>query len=126
MGLVLIIMLIAMLAYLSRVVQGPSIWDRLHGLSLISTKGLFIVVLYASQTETAYLLDFAIIYTLLGYVSIIFISSFLLDKVKRGLVVNDNRRRHNNIHRGRVHTYWRNRLSAVQKLLHKDSGDGED
>jgi len=78
------IMLIYLLLYFARVVMGPSIWDRLLAMNLISTKIIIIIIVFASVNNTAYLLDFAIIYALFGFISTIFISLFLLDRTKGG------------------------------------------
>jgi len=78
------IMLALMTLYFVRVVRGPSIWDRLLGLNLIFSKVILIIVNYASLHETAYLLDFAIVYALLGFVGIIFTALFLLERMKGG------------------------------------------
>ena len=76
-----------MLAYLSlyfvRVVMGPSIWDRLLGMNLISTKIIIIIIVFASINKVAYFLDFAIIYTLFGFIGVIFTALFLLERTKR-------------------------------------------
>ena len=77
------IMPVYLFLYFVRVVMGPSIWDRLLGMSLVSTKIIIIIILYASVYETAYLLDFAIIYTLFGFIGIIFTALFLLERTKR-------------------------------------------
>ena len=78
------VMLAYLVLYLVRVIIGPSIWDRLLGLSLISTKVLLIVVLYASLYDTAFLLDIAVISALLGFIGIIFTALFLLERIKGG------------------------------------------
>jgi len=77
-------MLIFMTVYLVRVVRGPSIWDRLLALNLISTKLLLIIILFASSQDTAYLLDLAIIYALLGFIGTIFIALFISERVMGG------------------------------------------
>jgi len=76
------ILLAYMLMYIIRVAQGPSIWDRLLGLSLISSKITLIIVIFASISEITYLLDFAIIYALIGFVSIIFVALFLVRRMR--------------------------------------------
>ena len=70
--------------FIIRAVQGPSIWDRLLGLSLISTKVILIIVFFASYNQIAYLLDLAIVYALLGFIGTLFTASFLLRRVKGG------------------------------------------
>jgi len=80
---VLLIMFGYLTIYIVRVVKGPSIWDRLLGLNLISTKILLIIILFASLNNTPYLLDIAIVYALLGFIGLIFIALFLLDRLRR-------------------------------------------
>lgn len=70
--------------YIIRIIRGPSVWDRLLGMNLVSAKIIIMIVIFASLTETAYLLDFAMIYALSGFIGIIFISLFLLERQKRG------------------------------------------
>jgi len=81
---ILWIMLVLLVLYSIRVIIGPSIWDRLLGLNLISTKVVVIIILFASLTETAYLLDFAIVYILLGFISVFFTARFLLGRINGG------------------------------------------
>ena len=85
---VLWIMLAYLFLYFVMVVRGPSIWDRLLGMNLISTKIIIIIIVFASVYETAYLLDFAIIYTLFGFIGVIFVALFLLGRTKKGEGVN--------------------------------------
>jgi len=66
------------------VVKGPSVWDRLLGFSLVSTKINLIIIVLASIYELSYLLDVAIVYTLLGFIGIIFSAVFLLERTKGG------------------------------------------
>ena len=77
-----------MLAFLSLciviVIKGPTIWDRFLGLCLISTKIEIIIIVFASVYKTAHFLDFAIIYTLLWFMCIIFTALFFLDRTKGG------------------------------------------
>ena len=61
---------------------GPTVWDRMLGMNLISTKVIIIIIVYASSQRMAYLLDFAIIYTLTGFICTIFISSFIAERIK--------------------------------------------
>ena len=65
-----------------RVIKGPSAWDRLLGLALVSNKIILISLLVASFYNLAYLMDFIIVYALLGFVGIVFIALYLLKKRK--------------------------------------------
>jgi len=64
-----------------RNVKVSTIWDRLLGLNLISTKIIIIIILFASSTGLDYLLDFAIIYAITGFIGTIFIASFMADRI---------------------------------------------
>ena len=74
--------------YLIRVIIGPSVWDRLLGMNLILSKTILIIILFATIFETTFLLDFAIIYALSGFIGTIFLALFLsrrdLQKIKKG------------------------------------------
>ena len=78
------IMLAFLALYIVRAVIGPSIWDRFLAMNLVSTKALLIMLLYATYREMFYLMDLAIVYTLLWFISIVFIAPFLLERLKRG------------------------------------------
>ena len=80
---ILWILLAYLLLYFIRVIKGPSVWDRLLGLNLISTKIIVIIAVYASISNTAYILDFAIIYTLFGFIGVIFTALFLLERTRK-------------------------------------------
>jgi multicomponent Na+:H+ antiporter subunit F len=59
---------------LIRVIIGPTIWDRLLGLNLITSKIIMFLVVLAFVLEKTYILDFAIIYALLGFIGVMFIA----------------------------------------------------
>lgn len=78
--ILLVILTILGLASLLRIVMGPSIWDRLLGLNLFSSKIVMLIVLVAAAMERSFLLDIAIVYVLLGFISTIFIALFIQKK----------------------------------------------
>ena len=84
MHIILWIMLAFLSLYVVRIIKGPSIWDRLLGLNLISTKIVLIIIIYASLQDTAYLLDFAIAYGILGFIGLMFTARFLLGRITGG------------------------------------------
>lgn len=63
-----------------RVMIGPTVWDRLLGFNLVTTKIVIGIVLFALITKTPYLLDVAIVYSLLGFVATVLISKFVESK----------------------------------------------
>ena len=76
----LAIMLGLLVPYGIRVIVGPSVWDRLLGMNLIASKIIVIIVLFSSISEAAFLLDFAIIYALSGFIGTIFIAMFISER----------------------------------------------
>ena len=81
------IILWIMVAFLAlsfiRLIKGPSIWDRLLGMNVVATKIIVIIIIYASMFDTAFLLDFAIIYALSGFIGTIYIALFFADRKRR-------------------------------------------
>jgi len=65
-----------------RIIKGPSVWDRLLGLNLFSINMIILMILYALINNIGFLLDIAIIYALLGFISIVFIARFIQRKGK--------------------------------------------
>lgn len=59
---------------LIRVIIVPTIWDRLLGINLITSKIIMFLVVLALVLDKTYILDFAIIYALLGFIGIMFIA----------------------------------------------------
>jgi len=78
------IMLAFLLPYIIRLLRGPTIWDRLIALNLVSIKVIIIIIIFASINEKAYLLDIAIVSILLWFICIIFTAFFLRDRTKGG------------------------------------------
>lgn len=70
------------LFHLYRILKGPSVWDRLLGLNLFSLNMILLMILYALYSDINYLLDIAITYALLGFISIVFIARFIQRKGK--------------------------------------------
>lgn len=78
------IMLLCILLYIVRVIMGPSVWDRLLGLNLIVSKVIMVAILLASFYDLPYMLDFAVLYTILGFIGTIFVSLYLADRIQKG------------------------------------------
>ena len=81
---VLWVMSVYLLLFLIRTIMGPSVWDRLIGMCLISTKLTLIIIIFASINNIGYLLDFAIIYILFGFITVIFLAFFILNRSRGG------------------------------------------
>ncbi len=68
--------------YLYLLIKGPSVWDRLLALNLFSVTLIIVMIIYALVKEIDYLLDIAIVYALLGFISIVFMARFIQRKGK--------------------------------------------
>ncbi|MCL1998489.1 MAG: monovalent cation/H+ antiporter complex subunit F [Turicibacter sp.] len=77
------IMLVFLFIYMVFVIRGPTIWDRLLAMSIISAKIIMLIILFASASGILILLDFAIIYALFGFITVIFIALFLSERNKK-------------------------------------------
>ena len=77
MEVILIILIFSGTATLIRTIAGPSIWDRVLGLNLLSSKVIMAIVIFAYINQRSYLLDVAIIYALFGFIGTIMISRFI-------------------------------------------------
>ena len=75
-------MVALVVVFIIGVIKGPSIWDRLLSMSMVSLKVIVVIVVLAYISDTAYLLDLAIIYALFGFIGEIFIALFVADRSK--------------------------------------------
>jgi len=85
MNIILFVLFAYLVFSMIRVAIGPSVWDRLSGLNLVTTKTIVVIMVFASINETTYLLDFAMIYALSGFIGTIFITLFLSNRNRRKL-----------------------------------------
>ncbi len=65
-----------------KIIMGPTIWDRLLAYNLVMAKILMLIVLFSVIIEKSYLLDIAITYSLIGFISTLFIAKFVKDRGK--------------------------------------------
>ena len=72
-GLVSLLMLLVGIV----IIRGPSIWDRLLGLNMLSSKITVVIVLLAGLSGQAYLLDIALVYAILGFIGTILMAKFV-------------------------------------------------
>jgi len=77
------IMMVYVFLLMILVIKGPAIWDRLLGMNLVSIKFIIIIVAFASIYDIVYLLDFAIMYSLSGFIGMIFITLFCVVRKRR-------------------------------------------
>ncbi len=82
MQIIILILSFLLIFSVLRIIMGPSVWDRLLGLNLLSIKITALIVLFALYNDQNYLLDIGIAYTLLSVIGLIFISRFIQRKGK--------------------------------------------
>lgn len=73
----LIVLGFFMMLMLLLIWRGPTIWDRLLGMNMISSKLILCIILFAVLTDLPYLIDIAIVYALIGFIGTVFIALFI-------------------------------------------------
>ena len=73
---------VLLIASLVRIIIGPTIWDRLLGMNLVTTKIVMAIAVLAVLMNRSFLIDVAIVYSLLGFVASILIARFIEKKGK--------------------------------------------
>lgn len=80
MNIVLNVLVVLSILSSIRILIGPSLWDRLLGLNLVTSKIIMMMILIASVRNESFLLDTALVYALLSFIGIIFISIYVQRK----------------------------------------------
>ncbi len=75
--IIIVVLIITTIFSAVRLFIGPSLWDRLLSLSLISSKIIIIIILTAFMAESTFYLDIALVLALLGFVGTTSLSAFL-------------------------------------------------
>ncbi|MFP4508764.1 MAG: monovalent cation/H+ antiporter complex subunit F [Spirochaetota bacterium] len=76
----LVALTLLLLLSMIRILIGPTIWDRLLGMNLVTTKIVMSVAVFAVLIDRSFLIDIAIVYSLLGFIASILISRFIEKK----------------------------------------------
>jgi multicomponent Na+:H+ antiporter subunit F len=74
----LAVLVLAIFASFIRLIIGPTIWDRLLMVNLISVKVVLFVAIYAIYLESTLMLDIAITYGIIGYLTITLLSKYIM------------------------------------------------
>ena len=72
-----VILTLLSLGGLVRVLEGPTVWDRLMGFALFSSKVIIIVILLGFLIDKSYMIDVALVYGVLGFIGTIMIARFI-------------------------------------------------
>ncbi len=62
---------------LVRVAVGPTIWDRLLGVSLGASKITLAVIIVALALDLSYILDLALLFSILGFLVAVLLARFI-------------------------------------------------
>lgn len=76
--LTLLIIVLAMLASFVRLLIGPTLWDRILMLNLLSIKIIMFIAVYAIYMDSQTLLDIAISYGIIGFLTMTLLSKFIM------------------------------------------------
>ncbi len=74
----LLILVIAIIASFIRMLKGPTLWDRILMLNLISAKVVLFITVYALYLKNLILLDIAISYGIIGFLTMTLLSKFIM------------------------------------------------
>ncbi|MCF7932363.1 MAG: hypothetical protein K9K93_04260 [Acholeplasmataceae bacterium] len=74
----MVFLVIAMMVSFLRLLQGKTLWDRILMLNIISTKVILFVAVLALYLDSVVLLDIAISYGIIGFLTITLLSKFIM------------------------------------------------
>ncbi|TNF09713.1 MAG: pH regulation protein F [Bacillota bacterium] len=74
----LLLLVIAIIASFIRMLKGPTLWDRILMLNLISAKVVLFIAVYALYLKNLILLDIAISYGIIGFLTMTLLSKFIM------------------------------------------------
>ena len=94
-NILLYIFVAFLIMYSVLILKGPSIWDRLLAMNLMSAKVIIFVAVLATLTDLSFYLDIAILYLLGGFMGTIFICLFIVDKANKGIIINPGEEENN-------------------------------
>lgn len=76
--LTLFMLILAILVSFIRLVIGPTIWDRILMINLISAKVIMFMVVFAIWERSELILDIAIAYGIVGFLTITLLSKYIM------------------------------------------------
>jgi multicomponent Na+:H+ antiporter subunit F len=72
------LLVLAMILFFIKMIKGPTLWDRMLLLNMISAKILLFIVLYAIFMDIPLLLDIAISYGIISFLTMTLLSKFIM------------------------------------------------
>lgn len=74
----LLVLVFAFFASFIRMIKGPTLWDRILMLNLMSAKVVLFITVYALYMKNLILLDIAISYGIIGFLTMTLLSKFIM------------------------------------------------
>jgi multicomponent Na+:H+ antiporter subunit F len=74
----LFLIILAIFVSFIRLIIGPTIWDRLLMINLISAKTVLFMVVFAIWEDSELILDIAIAYGIVGFLTITLLSKYIM------------------------------------------------
>ncbi|WP_027108445.1 monovalent cation/H+ antiporter complex subunit F [Lacticigenium naphthae] len=75
--IVLVVIGLLSVGELTRILIGPTVWDRMLGLNVLSSKVIIGAIFIGLLVEKNYMLDIALIFGLLGFIENVLFSQFI-------------------------------------------------
>jgi len=75
--IVFLALILSSIMAIIRVIRGPTAPDRLVGLDTINTIVIVLMVIFGAATNQVIIIDIAIVYALLSFISTLFIAKYL-------------------------------------------------
>lgn len=79
-NIILHILALLSLLLMLLIIFSTNVWDRILALNLFTSVSVLLIMVYAVMNEMYYLIDIAIVYTLLGFIGIVFMARFFQGK----------------------------------------------
>lgn len=76
-NLTMMVLLITLGIVFIRLIRGKSIWEKLLSLNLIAIITVMLIVTYAVEKELPIVVDIAIAYSIIGFLSLILLTKFI-------------------------------------------------
>jgi|LGVF01.1.fsa_nt_gb multicomponent Na+:H+ antiporter subunit F len=76
-NLMMIVLLISVSIVFIRLIRGKTIWEKLLSLNLIAIITVMLIVTYAVEYNLILVMDIAIAYSIIGFLSLILLTKFV-------------------------------------------------
>lgn len=77
MTLMKIVIFLTMFSVTIRLIRGKSVWEKLLALNLFAVLTIMLIITYAVDYQLVLVMDVAIAYSIIGFLSIILITKFV-------------------------------------------------